>query len=243
MRRRYMLLALSVVLLIPIPAIIGQSNQNAPVEIEGWDISALDIKIAEFAAKANAPGARSQDKIAAANAYLERANVFRDAGRPPLYKLAVGDYRRVLRLRPEHKEAREKLEEIVSIYESMARPAPENGNEKDIYNDPSVRYKLKPQPIKFPPDQKTLTLSEALPPRVAYVYEFNGKAGQQMFIKMSVDDGQASFSVYKGNLDGASQLILGVKEWSVVLPQDGKYLIKVGPGENSFSYKLIVSDK
>src|SRR5687768_5062418 len=127
MRLLCQLLALSVALFIPASASIGQSNQNAPVEIEGWDLSALDARIAEMAAKAVGSGASSRDKIAAANAYLERANVLRNAGRPHLYKLAVGDYRRVLRLQPENREARERLEEIVSIYVGLARPVPENG--------------------------------------------------------------------------------------------------------------------
>lgn len=241
MRRVYKLLALSFVLFIPASAYVGPSSQNAPVEIEGWDVSVLDTRIARLAAKANAAGASSQDKIAAANAYLQRANVFRDAGRPTLYKLAVGDFRRVLRLQPQNREAREKLEEIVSIYESLRRTAPENGNEGDVYNDPSVRYRLKPQPIKFPPGEKTLTLSENLPPDTAYVYEFDGSAGQRMFIKMNADGAPASFGVYKGRLDHASQLISGVKEWRGAITGDGKYLIKVGPKEKAASYKLVVT--
>jgi tetratricopeptide (TPR) repeat protein len=243
MRQIYKPLALSLVLFISVSAYFAQSAQNAPVEIEGWDISGLDAKIAELATKANAISASLQDKGAAANAYLERANFFYEAGRPSLYKLAVGDFRRVLRLQPENQEAQEKLEMIVSIYKAMDRPVPEQGNEKDAYNDPSVRYKLKPQLIKFSPEEKTVTLSERMQSGIAYVYEFNGNTGQQMFVKMKVDNAAAAFDVYKGQIDNASQIISEVTEWRGVIPEDGKYLIKVKPKENAASYKLIVTAK
>ncbi|MDQ1559137.1 MAG: hypothetical protein QOD32_2197, partial [Pyrinomonadaceae bacterium] len=69
------------------------------------------------------------DKLAAAAALVERGNVYRDAGQPALYKFALGDYRRALRYQPDNAEAREKMDEIVSIYTSLGRPVPENGNE------------------------------------------------------------------------------------------------------------------
>ena len=243
MRQIYKLFALSVLLFISASTCAGQSHQNMPVEIEGWDISALDRKIAEVAAKANAVGASSQDKIAAANAYLERANFFYEAGRPPLYKLAVGDFRRVLRLQPENQEAREKLETIVSIYESMARPVPEQGTEKDIYNDPSVRYKLKPQLIKLSPGETTTTPSERLPRNIAYVYEFHGSIGQQMFVNLEVEKGTATLDVYKGRIDSTSQIVSGVTEWRGIVPEDGNYLIKVMSKEDVASYRLKVTTK
>jgi len=241
MRRISKPLALSLLLLVLASAYRGQSDRGAYVEIEGWDVSAFDLKIAAAAAKAHAIGASPQDKIAAANVYMERANLFYNAGRPPLYKLAVGDFRRVLRLQPKNREAREKLETIVSIYESLGRPVPVNGNEKDIYNDPGARYKLKPQLIKFSPGEKAITLAESLPAEVAYVYEFDSSAGQKMFIKMKVDNGAASFSVYKGEIGNSSQILSDVTEWRGVVPEDGKYLIKVKPKDGAVSYELIVS--
>lgn len=95
----------------------------------GIETAALDKKIERADAKAKASGATQADKLAAAAAYLERGNVYRDAGQPSLYKFALGDYRRALRYQPDNTEAREKMDEIVSIYKSMNKAVPENGNE------------------------------------------------------------------------------------------------------------------
>ncbi|HLL71377.1 MAG TPA: hypothetical protein VK363_08090 [Pyrinomonadaceae bacterium] len=91
--------------------------------------AALDAKIEKAEAKAKAGGASQADKFAAAAALLERGNLYRDAGQPALYKFALGDYRRALRYQPDNAEAREKMNEIVSIYQSMGRPVPTNGSD------------------------------------------------------------------------------------------------------------------
>ena len=88
-----------------------------------------DARIEKASAKADASGASEADKQSAAEAYLARANVYRDAGNPKLYKFALGDYRRVLRYQPDNREAKTKMEEIVKIYEGMGRPVPTNGLE------------------------------------------------------------------------------------------------------------------
>jgi len=93
------------------------------------DTAALDDKIEKAEAKAKAGGASQADKSAAAAALLERGNLYRDAGQPALYKFALGDYRRALRYQPDNAEAREKMNEIVSIYQSMGRPVPTNGSD------------------------------------------------------------------------------------------------------------------
>jgi hypothetical protein len=95
----------------------------------GIDTAALDAKIEKAEAKAKASGATQADKLAAAAAYVERGNLYRDAGQPTLYKFALGDYRHALRYQPDNADAREKMNEIVSIYQSMGRPVPDNGNE------------------------------------------------------------------------------------------------------------------
>jgi len=115
----------------------GGSSSSAPVagnagsstKPGGIDTAALDAKIEKADAKAKAAGATQADKNAAAAAYLERGNLYRDAGQPSLYKFALGDYRHALRYQPDNAEAREKMNEIVSIYQSMGRPVPDNGNE------------------------------------------------------------------------------------------------------------------
>jgi hypothetical protein len=93
----------------------------------GIDTAVLDAKIER--AEAKAKSGNQADKLAAAAALVERGNVYRDAGQPSLYKFALGDYRRALRYQPDNAVARERMNEIVSIYQSMGRPVPENGNE------------------------------------------------------------------------------------------------------------------
>lgn len=90
----------------------------------------LDAKIEKAAAKAAASDATAADKKAAADAYFERANFYRDKGMPVLYKFALADYRHGLRLDPSNEDARAKMDEIVSIYKSLGRPVPDNGLEK-----------------------------------------------------------------------------------------------------------------
>jgi hypothetical protein len=98
-------------------------------EQAGIDTAALDAKIEKAEAKAKAKSATQGDKLAAAAAYLERANIFMNAGRPALYKYALRDYRRTLRYQPDNQQAKESAATIVSIYQSMGRPVPELGNE------------------------------------------------------------------------------------------------------------------
>ncbi len=111
------------------------SNQSSPgtnsaaSEQTGIDTAALDAKIEKAEAKAKAKTATQADKLAAASAYLERANIFMNAGRPALYKYALRDYRRTLRYQPDNQQAQESAATIVSIYQSMGRPVPELGNE------------------------------------------------------------------------------------------------------------------
>jgi hypothetical protein len=93
------------------------------------DTPELDAKIEKAEAKAKAAGAGDADKKAAAAAYFERADFYRDQGMPALYKFALRDYRIGLRYDPSAAEAREKMDEIVQIYKSMGRPVPELGNE------------------------------------------------------------------------------------------------------------------
>jgi hypothetical protein len=104
------------------------SNSSAD-EQTGIDTAALDAKIAKAEEKAKAKNATPEDKKAAAAAYMERADIFMNAGRPALYKYALRDYRRTLHYQPDNQQARESLNMIVSIYQSMGRPVPELGNE------------------------------------------------------------------------------------------------------------------
>ena len=66
-------------------------------------------------------------KTALATAYFERAFALTTAAQ---YSAALGDFRKGLKLNPNDKEAKEMNDQIVSIYESMGRPAPKEGEEK-----------------------------------------------------------------------------------------------------------------
>lgn len=101
------------------------SNTASAPEETGMDTSALDAKIAKAEEKATAQNATEADKLAAAAAYLERADIFMNAGKPTLYKYALRDYRRTLRYQPDNKQAQDSANMIVSIYKSMGRPVPE----------------------------------------------------------------------------------------------------------------------
>ncbi|HEX8146696.1 MAG TPA: hypothetical protein VF591_05925 [Pyrinomonadaceae bacterium] len=100
------------------------SSNTAPVATPE-----LDAKIGKAEAKARAAGAGEADKKAAAAAYFERADFFREQGDPRLYRFALRDYRIGLRLDPSAKEPRAKMDEIVRIYEGMGRPVPDLGSE------------------------------------------------------------------------------------------------------------------
>jgi hypothetical protein len=90
----------------------------------------LDAKIEKAEAKAKAAGAGEADKKAAAAAYFERADFFRDQGNPSLYRFALRDYRIGLRYDPSASGPRRRMDEIVQIYQSMGRPVPDLGNEQ-----------------------------------------------------------------------------------------------------------------
>jgi hypothetical protein len=113
----------------------GGVKQNAPsgaapslTTPENIDTSAYDAKIAKAEAKVKSGGSDA-DKRALAAAYVERGNVFYNAGVPMLYKFALRDFRLALKYQPDNAEAKEKRDMIVSIYQSMNRPVPDLGNE------------------------------------------------------------------------------------------------------------------
>jgi len=111
----------------PPPIASGAPPQAGPASAP--DTSALDKKIEQAEAKAKGAKASDADKKAAAAAYVERANVFYNAGQPMLYKFALRDFRLALRYDPGNEEAVSKRDQIVQIYQQMGRPVPDLGNE------------------------------------------------------------------------------------------------------------------
>jgi hypothetical protein len=128
----------------------NSASSNAQTSIQHGTSPSTDAGVASSHGGATQPGApaagsatkppvetpemdakiEKADKKAAARAYFERANFFRDQGSPALYKFALADYRRGLRYDPTDAEARTKMDEIVDIYKSMGRPVPELGNDQ-----------------------------------------------------------------------------------------------------------------
>lgn len=107
------------------PAAGAQAPAGAAV-----DTSALDARIAQALSKAKAPNASAADKRAAADAYMERGNVFWNAGVPALYRRALADFNSVLLYQPGNADAQAKKAEIIRIYQSMNRPVPDYSNEQ-----------------------------------------------------------------------------------------------------------------
>lgn len=237
--KNYLLPILILLISFPTSSARAQS-QNTQIEIEGFDISVLDARIADAVAKANAPGASAEAKLVAAAAYLERANLFYNAGRPVLYKFSLGDFRRVLRFQPDNAEATAKRDQIVEIYKQMGRPVPNNGDDADIYNDPNVRYKVKPESISFPEGKPSVTLSGGLQADVAYVYEVAANPGQHVSVSVTSGDGVASLSIYHGSLEEASIIATGNTKWTDTAFEPKNYLVKVS-SKSGASYKLTVT--
>lgn len=110
----------------PAAAPSGPAASDKP----GMATPELDAKIEKAEAKAKAKGAGDADKKAAAAAFVERGDVYYSAQQPSLYKFALGDFRRALRYDPQNQEARQKMDQLVSIYNSMGRPVPTNGQDQ-----------------------------------------------------------------------------------------------------------------
>jgi hypothetical protein len=155
-----------------------------PVEIRGWDFSYYDDRVRRAVIKASAPRAGRSLRRRAAAALLERANFFLDQGMPAFYKYALGDYRHVLRFRPGNAEAKERSEEIVSIYEKLGRPVPQNGNVEDEGVYLVEFYRTTPEPLDLEPG-KGYTLRGHTAGRAAFVYEFAARAGQRLSVAVA----------------------------------------------------------
>ncbi len=89
------------------------------------DTAKFDAAI-DAAEKAHAAKANDATTTALAKAYLDRANALTEARQ---YAAALGDYRRTLKHDPANEEAKEWIEQIVSIYTSMGRDYPKEGQE------------------------------------------------------------------------------------------------------------------
>lgn len=105
-------------------------NPNAPGKFaqggEAIDTAKFDGVIAEaekaFKAKPNDAAA----KTALADAYFDRGFALTEARQ---YAAALGDYRKALKIVPDHEESQKWLDQIVSIYKMLKKEAPKEGEE------------------------------------------------------------------------------------------------------------------
>lgn len=227
------------VLLVLMTAGVATRAQGAGevVEVEGYDLSALDATIAAAAERAQAQGASASDKRAAAAGYLARGNLLYNAAQPQLYRHALGDFRRALRFQPDLEEAREKAELITSIYQSLTRPVPTQGEAGDPYNDPRSRYKTKPEAVKFVGGDELTKYPRQLPAGVSYVYEIKLPAGRRFNLNLKTEDGgPARFDLHRAGAVVAAN----ATRWEDAAPAAGTYLVRVSSAKEGVTYELEV---
>lgn len=99
---------------------VGSPNQQAV------DVSEMTAKIekAEKEYKAKTTDAKAKETLAAA--YFERAFALTKAAQ---YRAALGDFRKGLKLNPNDTEAKAMHDQIISIFESIGREPPKEGEE------------------------------------------------------------------------------------------------------------------
>ncbi|HLL75160.1 MAG TPA: hypothetical protein VK421_07815 [Pyrinomonadaceae bacterium] len=243
--RRQLFLALLVALAASAPSLspqasTAQSTRN-PHAAE-VDTLELDLRIARAEARLSGPKATEADRAAAAEAYLARGNVYYEAGRPSLYRFALADYRRALRYQSSLGEAREKAGQITSIYESMGRPVPTNGDEPPERLDEML---AKAERISFAGEPAMATASGEIARGAVRDYVLTVPAGRTVFIKLTPAEGPArnpvAFNLYRAHEGAAVRLTLGSTGWSGDLANESQYLIRIGPLTHGARYQLQVT--
>ncbi|HEV2707013.1 MAG TPA: hypothetical protein VGV59_13890 [Pyrinomonadaceae bacterium] len=226
------------------------AQMSATASISEIDTTALDAKITRAVARADAPAATRADKKAAAKAYFERADIYRDAGNPRLYRFALGDYRRGLRYDPTNADARAKMDEIVSIYQSMRRPVPTNGLEEAATNastSPQVSAEPASQNsqakrIRFRRGRNSATVTGAIVVGSAGdEYLIGARAGQRIALSITSPEKNAVFDLYKVRPEEPGEIVLEKQSWNGVLKEEGDYLIRVGSVRGNAGYTLRVT--
>lgn len=104
----------------------SSSSSGSPMQ-KAVDVTAMTTTIekAEKDFKAKPSDAKAKETLA--NAYFQRAFALTDAAQ---YSAALGDFRKGLKLNPNDTKAKEMHDQIVSIYQSMGREVPKEGEEK-----------------------------------------------------------------------------------------------------------------
>jgi Tetratricopeptide repeat len=107
----------------PKPANSGSgkwSQSGDPIDTEKFD------DVIAKAERSLKQGGDEKAKVTLAEAYFDRGFALTEARQ---YASALGDYRRALKLNPEHEEAKKWLDQIVSIYTMLKKEPPKEGEE------------------------------------------------------------------------------------------------------------------
>ena len=111
------------------------SNAAAPEGKTKWrqsgtpiDATKVDADIARAQKEFDAASGNASKKKALADAFFARGELLRDNAQ---YASALGDYRKVLKHDPSNSKAKERIAEIVGIYDSMNRESPPEGQEPE----------------------------------------------------------------------------------------------------------------
>src|SRR5215470_15472663 len=99
-------------------------SNGVPSTRTRWTQSGDPIDTAEFDAAITKN--KNGDNKALAEAYFNRAVALTHARQ---YASALGDYRRAVKLDPNNAEAKQWIDQIMSIYDSMNKEAPKEGEE------------------------------------------------------------------------------------------------------------------
>ena len=110
------------------PAPMSNTNSSGKWSQSGdpIDTSRFDKAIAEAEKTQKAKPADSAAKTELAQAYFERGFALTEARQ---YASALGDYRRALKLDPNHEESKKWMDQIISIYSMLKKEAPKEGEE------------------------------------------------------------------------------------------------------------------
>lgn len=104
-----------------------KSSTPATGNVEPVDTSKYDAEIKRLEEKAKKATGDQQTRVALGKAYANRGDALTGVRQ---YSAALGDYRRALRYDPNNEQARQMSGTIISIYKSMGREVPPEGQEQ-----------------------------------------------------------------------------------------------------------------
>jgi ribosomal protein S15P/S13E len=107
------------------PANSASSSSNSPMA-KTVDVAEMTAKIEKADKDFKAKPKDEKAKQALATAYFERAFALTEAAQ---YRSALGDFRKGLKLNPDDKEAKAMHDQIITIFKSIGREPPKEGEE------------------------------------------------------------------------------------------------------------------